>query len=82
MKTRKPISTTEIFPLWPPFFSEKKRSALEQGGVCFPFSRFSLEKKDNAAFAKLCGARTLEIHFVPDPLNTAILKGLQIRSLP
>ena len=38
MKTRKTISTTEIFPLWPPFFfSAKKTSALEQGGVCFLF---------------------------------------------
>ena len=40
MKTRKTISTTEIFPLWPPFFfSAKKSSALEQGGVCFLFPR-------------------------------------------
>ena len=37
MKTRKTISTTGIFPLWPPFFSTKKNSALEQGGVCFLF---------------------------------------------
>ena len=37
MKTRKTISTTEIFPLWAPFFSAKKSSALEQGGVCFLF---------------------------------------------
>ena len=37
VKTRKTISTTEIFPLWPPFFSAKKSSALEQGGVCFLF---------------------------------------------
>ena len=37
MKTRKTISTTEIFPLWPPFSSAKKSSALEQGGVCFLF---------------------------------------------
>ena len=27
----------EIFPLWPPFFSAKKSSSLEQGGVCFLF---------------------------------------------
>ena len=33
------ISTTEIFPLWPQFSSAKKSSALEQGGVCFPFPR-------------------------------------------
>ena len=33
IKTRKAISTTEIFPLWTPFFSAKKSSALEQGGV-------------------------------------------------
>ena len=37
IKTRKAISTTEIFPLWTPFFSAKKSSALEQGGVCFLF---------------------------------------------
>ena len=37
MKTRRTISTTEIFPLWTPFFSGKKSSALEQGGVCFLF---------------------------------------------
>ena len=37
MKTRKTISTTEIFPLWPPFLSAKKSSALEQGGVCSLF---------------------------------------------
>ena len=39
IKTRKTISTTEIFPLWTPFFSAKKSSALEQGGVCFLFAR-------------------------------------------
>ena len=39
IKTRKTISTTEIFPLWTPFFSAKKSSALEQGGVCFLFPR-------------------------------------------
>ena len=33
----KPTSTTELFPLLPPFFSAKKSSALEQGGVCFLF---------------------------------------------
>ena len=37
IKTRKTISTTEIFPLWTPFFSAKKSSALEQGSVCFLF---------------------------------------------
>ena len=38
MKTRKTISTTEIFPLRAPnFFSAKKSSALEQGGVWFLF---------------------------------------------
>ena len=37
MKTRKTISNTEIFPLWPPLLSAKKSSALEQGGVCFLF---------------------------------------------
>ena len=36
-KTKKSISTTEIFPLWTQSFSAKKSSALEQGGVCFPF---------------------------------------------
>ena len=36
IKTRKTISTTEIFPLWPPlFFWAKKSSALKQGGECF-----------------------------------------------
>ena len=41
MKTTKTISTTEIFPLWPPFFcSAKKSSALEQGCVCFLFPSF------------------------------------------
>ena len=39
MKTRKTISTTEIFRLWPPFFSAKKSSAPEQGGVCILFPR-------------------------------------------
>ena len=34
IKTKKTISTTEIFPLCTPFFSAKKSSALEQGGVC------------------------------------------------
>ena len=34
-KTIKTISTTEIFPLWPPIFFGKKSSSLEQGGVCF-----------------------------------------------
>ena len=37
IKTRKATSTTEIFPLWAPFFSAKKSSALEQGGVWFLF---------------------------------------------
>ena len=38
MKTRKTISTSEVFPPWPPhFFLAKKSSALEQGGVCFLF---------------------------------------------
>ena len=37
IKTRKTMSTTEIFPLWTPLFSGKKSSALEQGGVCFLF---------------------------------------------
>ena len=42
IKTRKTISTTEIFPLWTPFiFSAKKSSALEQGGVWFLFPSFS-----------------------------------------
>ena len=36
IKTRKD-HTTEIFPLWTPFFSAKKSSALEQGGVWFLF---------------------------------------------
>ena len=31
------ISTTEIFPLWLPFFLAKTSSSLEQGGVCFLF---------------------------------------------
>ena len=35
IKTRKAISTTEIFPLWTPFVSAKRSSALEQGGVRF-----------------------------------------------
>ena len=39
IKTRKTISTTEIFPLWTPFFSAKTSSALEQGGVWFLFPR-------------------------------------------
>ena len=37
IKTRKTISTTKIFPLWSPFFSAKRSSALEQGGVRFIF---------------------------------------------
>ena len=44
IKTRKTISTTEIFPLWTPFFSAKKSSALEQGGVCFLFPRLWTKK--------------------------------------
>ena len=43
-KTRKTISTTEIFPLWPPFFSAKKSSSLEQCGVCCLFKAFSPKK--------------------------------------
>ena len=39
IKTRKIISTTEIFPLWPPLFSAKNSSALEQGGICSLFPR-------------------------------------------
>ena len=35
MKTRKTISTTEIFLCGPHFVSAKKSSALEHGGVCF-----------------------------------------------
>ena len=40
IKTTKTISTTEIFPLWTSFFSAKKSSALEQGGVRFLFPSF------------------------------------------
>ena len=40
IKTRKAISTTEIFPLWTPSFSAKKSSALEQAGVSFLFPSF------------------------------------------
>ena len=44
-KNKKTISTTEIFPLWTPFFSAKKSSALEQGGVCFLFpSRAAIQQ--------------------------------------
>ena len=34
IETRETISTTEIFPLWPPFLSAKKSSSPEQGGAC------------------------------------------------
>ena len=44
MKTRKTISTTEILPLWPPFFSAKKSSTLEQGSVCFLFLQRGVRK--------------------------------------
>ena len=37
IKTRKTISTTEICPLWTTFFSAKRSSALEQGGVWLLF---------------------------------------------
>ena len=40
-KTRKTISTTEVFPLCLPFLSAKKSSSLEQGGVCLLFPRIS-----------------------------------------
>ena len=43
IKTRKTISTTEIFPLWTPYSSAKKNSALEQGGVWFLFPRITLQ---------------------------------------
>ena len=36
------MSTTKIFPLWPPFFAAKKSSALEQGGVCLLFPSLAL----------------------------------------
>ena len=39
IKTKKTISTAEIFPLWTPFFSAKKSSALEQGSVWCLFPR-------------------------------------------
>ena len=42
-KTRRTISTTEIFPLWTPFFSAKRSSALEQGGVWFLFAPETLK---------------------------------------
>ena len=33
IKTRETISTTEIFPLWPPLLVSKTSSSLEQGGM-------------------------------------------------
>ena len=39
VRTRKTISTTEIFPLWPPLFSAKKSFSLVQADVCFLFPR-------------------------------------------
>ena len=45
IKTKKTISTTEIFPLWPPCFcSAKESSSLEQGGVCFLFPSIELHQ--------------------------------------
>ena len=37
LESAETMSTTEIFPLWAPFFRQKKRSLLEQGGVCSLF---------------------------------------------
>ena len=49
IKTRKSMSTTEIFPLWTPFFPAKKTSALEQGGVCFLFPRNGIPSLDRVS---------------------------------
>ena len=50
----KTISTTEIFPQWAPFFPAKKSSALEQGGVCFFFSRSSTAPLHCNLQARVC----------------------------
>ena len=50
IKTRKIISTTEIFPLWTPLFSGKKSSALEQGGVWFVFPSLQRSGSERDAF--------------------------------
>ena len=68
------ISTTEIFPLCPLFFSARKSSALEQGGVCFLLpsrtenttdSKFTIRSKFATAIVKHYGG-----HF-----ETTIFKG-------
>ena len=42
LKNRESMSTTKIFPLWPPFLlPEKKNYSLEQGGVWFLFPRLT-----------------------------------------
>ena len=43
IKSGKTISTTEIFPLWPPFF--RQSSELEQGGVCFLSSQLDCRER-------------------------------------
>ena len=61
IKTRKTISTTEIFPLWTPCFPAKKCSALEQGGVCFLFPSTQISGKRSRSenwasiYDSLCG---------------------------
>ena len=59
IKTRKTISTTEIFPLWTPFFSAKKSSALEQGGVRFLFPSLKRAVKSDVSSADF----TAKSHF-------------------
>ena len=61
IKTRQTISTTEIFPLWTPFFFAKKSSALEQGGVCFLFPsvrRMNANRAIRIAAQRTQGLRT------------------------
>ena len=54
MKTRKTISTTEIFPLWPPFFFRQRKVLHWSRAVCaFFFPALTHAKKKTERTAQL-----------------------------
>ena len=75
VKTRKTISTTEIFPLWAPFFSAKKSSALEQGGVCFLFPRKKVFLGLSARSAKKVPKKSKKSRIINSVQTRCIVKG-------
>ena len=45
-KTRKTISTTEIFPLWPPFFRQRKVLHWSRAVYAFFFPAYELNQRE------------------------------------